>query len=228
MREQALVLLAEAERLYGPRDATYRFAGVTFDPGGPNLWYSLTSDEIWIKLSPSTIIYPDQARHQLAHEVIHLLAPNRSPTTVMLEEGLAVHFSVYAPTFFTPTYRLDTLKHLSTSSEARNYLDALSVYNELVAIEPNAIVGSVIHHEHDPTGQTRIGRTALWTPTDAPDWLKMKNADAPAVKREAEEEWGKKKRWWQRALKMQYGCNAKNAFWTRKERQSRRKTQGHA
>jgi bifunctional non-homologous end joining protein LigD len=27
----------------------------------------------------------------------------------------------------------------------------------------------------------------------SPDWLKMKNADAPAVKREAEEEWGKKK-----------------------------------
>jgi ATP-dependent DNA ligase len=26
------------------------------------------------------------------------------------------------------------------------------------------------------------------------DWLKMKNADAPAVKREEEEEWGKKKR----------------------------------
>jgi ATP-dependent DNA ligase len=28
----------------------------------------------------------------------------------------------------------------------------------------------------------------------SPDWLKMKNAAAPAVKREAEEEWGKKKR----------------------------------
>jgi ATP-dependent DNA ligase len=28
----------------------------------------------------------------------------------------------------------------------------------------------------------------------SPDWLKMKNVDAPAVKREAEEEWGKKKR----------------------------------
>jgi len=26
----------------------------------------------------------------------------------------------------------------------------------------------------------------------SPDWLKMKNSDAPAVKREAEEEWGKK------------------------------------
>jgi ATP-dependent DNA ligase len=28
----------------------------------------------------------------------------------------------------------------------------------------------------------------------SPDWLKMKNADAPAVKREEEEEWGKKRR----------------------------------
>jgi bifunctional non-homologous end joining protein LigD len=25
----------------------------------------------------------------------------------------------------------------------------------------------------------------------SPDWLKMKNVDAPAVKREAEEDWGK-------------------------------------
>jgi bifunctional non-homologous end joining protein LigD len=25
----------------------------------------------------------------------------------------------------------------------------------------------------------------------SPDWLKMKNADAPAVRREAEEDWGK-------------------------------------
>jgi ATP-dependent DNA ligase len=28
----------------------------------------------------------------------------------------------------------------------------------------------------------------------SPDWLKMKNANAPAVKREAEEDWGKE-RW---------------------------------
>ena len=29
----------------------------------------------------------------------------------------------------------------------------------------------------------------------SPDWLKMKNPDAPAVKREAEEDWGKDRRW---------------------------------
>jgi hypothetical protein len=27
----------------------------------------------------------------------------------------------------------------------------------------------------------------------SPDWFKMKNSDAPAVKREAEEDWGKQK-----------------------------------
>src|SRR5262249_60234605 len=29
-----------------------------------------------------------------------------------------------------------------------------------------------------------------------PDWLKMKNSDAPAVKREAEEDWSKERRRW--------------------------------
>jgi hypothetical protein len=46
------VLLAEAERLYGPRDATYRFAGVRFDPEEPHLRFSPTWDEVWIELPP--------------------------------------------------------------------------------------------------------------------------------------------------------------------------------
>jgi ATP-dependent DNA ligase len=32
----------------------------------------------------------------------------------------------------------------------------------------------------------------------SPDWLKMKNPEALAVKREAEEDWGKAKRRWLR------------------------------
>jgi ATP-dependent DNA ligase len=30
----------------------------------------------------------------------------------------------------------------------------------------------------------------------SPDWLKMKNSDAPAAKREAEEDWGKSRGRW--------------------------------
>jgi hypothetical protein len=33
--------------------------------------------------------------------------------------------------------------------------------------------------------------TRFQVPGRSPDWLKMKNADAPAVKREAEEDWGR-------------------------------------
>jgi ATP-dependent DNA ligase len=33
-------------------------------------------------------------------------------------------------------------------------------------------------------------RAATYRSGRSPDWLKMKNSDAPAVKREAEEDWG--------------------------------------
>lgn len=36
---------------------------------------------------------------------------------------------------------------------------------------------------------SRSGRTLPIVPARSPDWLKMKNADAPAIKREAEEDW---------------------------------------
>jgi hypothetical protein len=43
----------------------------------------------------------------------------------------------------------------------------------------------------------RLAETLLlltpYRPGRSPDWLKMKNANAPAVKREAEEDWGKEK-----------------------------------
>src|SRR5262249_41114544 len=53
------------------------------------------------------------------------------------------------------------------------------------------------------TALLTIGNTAArqqaagsraYVPGRSPDWLKMKNANAPAVKREAEEEWNKRGR----------------------------------
>jgi hypothetical protein len=40
-----------------------------------------------------------------------------------------------------------------------------------------------------PAPRATVGRTSL--PGRSPDWLKMKNPAAPAVKREAEEDWAK-------------------------------------
>ena len=34
-------------------------------------------------------------------------------------------------------------------------------------------------------------RKSPYRPGRSPDWLKMKNPDGPAVKRETEEDWGK-------------------------------------
>jgi hypothetical protein len=39
--------------------------------------------------------------------------------------------------------------------------------------------------------ERRSGKTLPTVSGRSPDWLRMKNADAPAVKREAEENWGK-------------------------------------
>jgi hypothetical protein len=44
-------------------------------------------------------------------------------------------------------------------------------------------------------GTSRIRRhgSRAYVPGRSPDWLKMKNPDAPAVKREAEEDWGRER-----------------------------------
>jgi hypothetical protein len=46
----------------------------------------------------------------------------------------------------------------------------------------------------DSKASSRSAEISIYRSGRSPDWLKMKNADAPAVKREEEEEWGKKKR----------------------------------
>src|SRR6516164_5991908 len=43
----------------------------------------------------------------------------------------------------------------------------------------------------DPPRLGRAGRDSAYRSGRSPDWLKMKNSDAPAVTREAEEDWGK-------------------------------------
>jgi hypothetical protein len=82
--------LAEAERLYGPRDQRYFFAGHEFHDGHPRVWFP----------RPGHVVMQLNAAHrddfprlvfELAHEVIHLLAPSARANN--LEEGLAVAFS---------------------------------------------------------------------------------------------------------------------------------------
>jgi hypothetical protein len=56
----------------------------------------------------------------------------------MIEEGLAVWFSIEAPKF-SPGYREKAISHLASSTDATNYLAARNLYLALTAVEPNAI-----------------------------------------------------------------------------------------
>jgi hypothetical protein len=84
----------------------------------------------------------------------------------------------------------------------RRFADALGLFFELYAhghksrfITPDGLIGSQLPlrtnasaHQSLPTlaygSRYRSGRS--------PDWLKFKNPAAPAVRREAEEDWGRK------------------------------------
>jgi hypothetical protein len=138
--QSAVALLAKAQRLFLGRDESDPFLGVRFDPEGPHLRFEPYGPGVWIELSPSTAFHPNQALHQIAHEVIHLLAPNRCPPTIMLEEGLAVWFSIFGPDFPDPGYKLLAMEHLYAENGPTNYRDALDLYNELLAVNLNAIV----------------------------------------------------------------------------------------
>jgi hypothetical protein len=91
-------LLSQAECRFGPRDSTWSLdrlwvEGDTFpetSPGSRPRTYS-------IRLTASTLKYPQQRVYQLAHESIHCLAPTLRRETLWFEEGLANHFALTLP-----------------------------------------------------------------------------------------------------------------------------------
>lgn len=86
-------LLRDAERQYGPRDKNWTILGVEFCGEIPHLWYPGNIGNISIMLTDSARLDPKQAMFQLAHEVIHLLAPNGGGSANVIEEGIATAFA---------------------------------------------------------------------------------------------------------------------------------------
>ena len=95
-------LLLWAEDLFGERDKTWRILPPMFDHGTPNIFY-LNPESlklVMIKLVARAREDWTIALYQMAHEVIHLLNPNRpdasnGSTASVLEEGVACAFSFY-------------------------------------------------------------------------------------------------------------------------------------
>lgn len=85
--------LNEAERRYGPRDQSYTPLGIEFGRGGPCTWYPGDCRHACIRLGEEARNDPAQAVFQLAHEVVHLLAPTGKADAPVFEEGIATVFS---------------------------------------------------------------------------------------------------------------------------------------
>lgn len=135
---QALALLAVAEDLYGPRTSGWEFEGVHFANDAPRLWSfyetgSTVPDFVRIHVTPSVRDNPDQALYQLAHEVIHMLAPTCAPCTIIFEEGLAVKFSLEQR--FQSDWYAEALRNRRVQGE--NYHDAWQLAEQFLLLAPD-------------------------------------------------------------------------------------------
>ncbi len=124
-------LLYKAESQFGTRDMAYTILGVEFQGDTAQIPRCIIQGErkhIIVQLTASAMKDPHQAMFQLAHECIHLLDPILLTTTV-LEEGVAVHFSLEATTV--------DINALLVHNP--NYGAACLQVRRLLALRPNAV-----------------------------------------------------------------------------------------
>ena len=89
-----LNLLAEAERLLGPRDGSQLLCQPNFDVNGPHIRHTRNQDRVWAELSPNAAGFWPAAVFELAHETVHLLNPVAGAAKYF-EEGVAVEFLLH-------------------------------------------------------------------------------------------------------------------------------------
>lgn len=93
--------LEELEALLGPRDRNYSLGGISFHIEGPEIFFPYNpTNSVVIRLGENALAWWKKDANigirlmawQLAHECVHLIDPNFSPPTNVLEEGLATWF----------------------------------------------------------------------------------------------------------------------------------------
>ena len=125
--------LHRAEKMFGPRDATYTILGIEFSAGTPQLWFPGHRRQIVIQLTTECLSDLVRACYQLAHECIHLLSPTGGRKAPVPEEGLA--------TFFSELYLREVFAK-SVKPGLPSYADACGKVRQLLAIDP-AIIRNV-------------------------------------------------------------------------------------
>lgn len=89
-----LELLAMAESLLGPRDASKKIYQPRFTDEGPQLRNTPTLDGAYVELSRNGERYWPTVVFEMSHETVHLLDPIPGNAN-SLEEGVAVAFSLH-------------------------------------------------------------------------------------------------------------------------------------
>ena len=125
-------LLFTAERKYGARDKSWTILGIEICGLHPQIWYPRSSEGarfVSVMLSDAARMNPRQAVFQLAHEVIHLLAPLGRRGGLVIEEGLA-----------TANSRAESIsRQLYMTPQGENYLRAESLLGEFLSLHPDGI-----------------------------------------------------------------------------------------
>ena len=126
-------LLFTAERKYGARDKSWTILGIEICGLHPQIRYPRSSEGarfVSVMLSDAARMNPRQAVFQLAHEVIHLLAPlGRRGSGLVIEEGLA-----------TANSRAESIsRQLYMTPQGENYLRAESLLVEFLSLHPDGI-----------------------------------------------------------------------------------------
>jgi hypothetical protein len=126
-------MLSELQNRYGERDHAWTILGVEFGADGPQNWFPCYPNGgkfVLIELFYNALNNIELACYQLAHEAVHLLAPNGGGGAPVIEEGLATVYSEdYVRTIFN--------KPSFTSLES--YKQAAALVRELESIVPDAI-----------------------------------------------------------------------------------------
>ena len=116
-----LELLATAESLLGPREASKKLCQPQFTDDGPQLRNTPDLDGAYVELSRNGQRYWPTVVFEMSHETVHLLNPIPGHTN-NLEEGVAVAFSLHVQ----PSYGISIPVSMPSYRYALQLVRALS------------------------------------------------------------------------------------------------------
>lgn len=119
-----------AQDLFGPRDTSYTLLGIEFTPENGKVRH-IDDKNFIIHLPFEAMSNPIHAYIVLSHECVHLLSPNLDKPVTILEEGIAMIFSL--------VYTQDVLKMPPVLVSGESYAEAAELVGLLMHIDPNGI-----------------------------------------------------------------------------------------